>query len=134
MIHLDTSFLVDAIRESRRSRQGRARRWLEDHGDETLSVSVFVLCELMVGAELHAEREVELARVRGTCAGLRVVEADHRLPATYGRLRAGLMGRGQALAAMDLLIASVAVVDGASLLTRNQDHFSRLPELRVLTY
>jgi predicted nucleic acid-binding protein len=133
VIHVDTSFLVDAIRESRRSREGRARRWLAMHSEETLAVSVFVLCELLVGAQLHAEPEVELVRVRETCAGLRVVEADQRLPATYARLRAGVTGKGP-LATMDLLIASVAVIDGAPLLTGNGDHFDRIPELRVLSY
>ena len=52
MIHLDTTFLVDAIRESRRGQDGPARRWLTRHRGEALAVSVFVRAEVLVGAEL----------------------------------------------------------------------------------
>ena len=72
MIHLDTTFLVDAIRESR----------------------------------------------RGQNAGV----------------HASLRRQGTPLATMDLLIACLALNEGAPLLTANQSHFSRIHGLRVLDY
>jgi len=48
VIHLDTTFLEDVIRESRRDEQGPARRWLTRNPHETLGISVFVLCELQM--------------------------------------------------------------------------------------
>lgn len=134
MIHLDTSFLVDAIREARRGEAGPARRWLSAHAEENLGISVFVLCELLLGAELHAESARELRRVRETCSTLRLVAADHRLPATYARVCAGLRRQGKAPATMDLLIGSMALLEGAPLLTANEDHFARILGLRVLGY
>jgi predicted nucleic acid-binding protein len=35
---------------------------------------------------------------------------------------------------MDLLIGTTALIDDAALVTRNVNHFSRIPGLRVLTY
>lgn len=134
MIHLDTSFLVDAIRESRRGASGPARSWLARHREEPLAISLFVLGELLVGAELHADSAAERRRVPDTCGGLPVVVADLRLPETYARLHAALQRQGEPLPTMDLLIASTAVNDGAALLTANERHFSRVPGLTVLSY
>lgn len=134
MIHLDTTFLVDAIRESRHGATGPARTWLASNPREELAVSVPVLCELLVGAELHAEPEAEGRRVRQVCHGLPVVSLDERVPAIYARAAAALMRAGERLAMMDLLIASVALSKGAAVLTRNVRHFERIPGLTVLPY
>ena len=55
MIHLDTSFLVDLLREQARSRPGPASRQLDAMLDEELWLSVHAACELFAGAE-GAER------------------------------------------------------------------------------
>lgn len=134
MIHLDTTFLADAIRESRRGTDGPARRWLADHAREPLAVSVFVMCELLVGAELHAEAEVERRRIRDTCGDLPVVLPDVRMADAFARIHGGLARRGETPATMDLLIAATALTQEASLLTANEVHFARVPGLRVLGY
>jgi tRNA(fMet)-specific endonuclease VapC len=134
VIHLDTTFLVDAIRESRRGVDGPARRWLAEHGGDPLAVSVFVMCELLVGAELHAEAELERRQIRDICGDLPVVLPDARLPDAYARIHGGLARRGESLASMDLLIATTALTRDAPLLTANEAHFARVPGLRVLGY
>jgi predicted nucleic acid-binding protein len=134
VIHLDTTFLVDAIRESRRGVDGPARQWLAEHPGEALAMSVFVLCELLVGAELHAEAQTERRRIRDTCSGLPVVMPDEHLADTYARIHGGLARRGEPLATMDLLIAATALTQGAALLTANEAHFSRVSGLRIIGY
>lgn len=134
MIHLDTSFLVDAIRESRRRQDGPARRWLSEHRSEALGMSVFVLSELLLGAHLHAEPLEERRRVLAVVGDLPIALPDSRLADTYAGVHAGLLQAGTPLATMDLLIACVALAQGASLLTANARHFARVPGLRVLHY
>lgn len=134
MIHLDTSFLVDLIRETRRGVDGPALTWLNSNAQEQLAISTPVLCELMVGAALHAVPEEEKKRVRRVCGGLPVVAVDEQVPDVYADFAAKLIQQGTSLATMDLLIASVAAVAGAALLTRNARHFERIPGLRVITY
>lgn len=134
MIHLDTSFLVDVIRESRREVEGPARTWLADNSHEQLAVSVPVLCEMLVGAELHEEPEQEARRVNRICAGLPLVPLGERVPATFAKVAATLIRSGTKIAAMDLLIASAALSEDAAVLTRNVRHFERVPGLRVLSY
>ena len=57
-----------------------------------------------------------------------------RFAPAYARLLAATSRGGRPVAAMDLLIATAAVLDEAPLVTRNVKDFSRVPGLRVLRY
>ena len=49
-------------------------------------------------------------------------------------IRAGLEKRGTPIGAYDVLIAAVALANHATLVTRNQDEFSRVPGLKLLDW
>ncbi len=134
MIHLDTTFLVDALRETRRRQDGPARRWLAENSREQLAVSVFVRAELLVGAGLHADPEGERRRVIQVCGDLPVVSPGPELAETYGAVASRLLRDGTPIATMDLLIGCTALDDRAALLTANGKHFERIVGLRVITY
>ena len=70
MMHVDTSFLVDLLRESRRRRPGPATAFLNRIQGEELRVDVHVACELLAGAELYVRPSVERERVQRLCAEL----------------------------------------------------------------
>jgi tRNA(fMet)-specific endonuclease VapC len=135
MIHLDSSLLIDLIRETTRGKPGPALDFMESVDDrELLAVSVHVVCELRAGAELskRALREHEdLDRLLG---GLLVAYPDERFAPLYGRLLAATDRGGRRVASMDLLIATAALLDDAPLATKNVKDFSRIPGLRVLKY
>jgi tRNA(fMet)-specific endonuclease VapC len=135
VIHLDTTFLVDLLREQRRDRIGPASTYLEGlPGDEVLAVSVHVVCEVMAGAMRAGAPPGEIDRLSRLCEALLVVYPDDRFAEEYGRLSAHLDRAAAGLHAMDLLIATAAVVDGAPLLTRNVKHFKRIPRLDLSSY
>ena len=134
MIHLDTSYLVDLLRETTRDDPGPATRKPDVLAEEQLTVSVHVACELHAGAELSKDPEQEKTRMDALLHPLGVVFPDERFPASYGSLLAELGRRGESISTMDLLIATTAVVDGAAILTRNVWEFERVPGLYVLSY
>ena len=80
MTHLDTSFLVDLLREARHGEAGGAHALLESLADELLAVSVHVACVLHVGAELSSDPPEERGRVGTLLAALEVVVPDDGLP------------------------------------------------------
>ena len=135
MIHLDSSFLIDLHREIIRERPGSAFDFLEllDR-NEVLCVSVHVLCELRLGAELARQPLKENEAVDELLAGLLVAYPDDRFAPAYGRLLAATTRGRRMVAPMDLLIATAALVDDAPLVTRNVKDFARIPGLRVLKY
>ncbi len=134
MIHLDTSFLVDLLRESANSEEGPASHMLGTIQEEELRMSVFVACELAAGAEMSGKPSEEKRKVDRLCSSLGIDYPDERFPPAYGALlRTQERGSGR-ISTMDLLIATSALVAEASLLTRNAKDFSRVPGLEVLTY
>ena len=132
MIHLDTTFLVDLLREARRG-PGPATAFLEAVADQELVISVHALCELHAGAELSNNSPREQQAIQSLCAALNIRHTDDNL-AEVGHILAILQKSGRSIATMDLLIAASALVDEAPLVTRNLGHFQRVPGLEVLTY
>lgn len=134
MTHLDTSFLIDLLREGDRGADGRATRKLDELAGERLVASMFVACELHGGAAQSNDPEREHRKVEALLAGLGSAEIAEAFPMAFGRQLAELRRRGEVIGTMDLLIATAAAVDGASLLTRNVREFERVPGLNVLSY
>jgi predicted nucleic acid-binding protein len=135
VIHLDTSFLVDLLRERQRDRFGAASTCLEAlPEDEVLAVSVHVACELMAGAYAAGAPDEEVDRLSRLLETLVVKYPDDAFTVHYRRLLARLRRSGTSIDAMDLLIGTAAVIDGAPLITRNTRHFSKLPGLQVVEY
>lgn len=135
MIHLDSSLLIDLLREASRERPGAAfdaMESLDEH--ETLAVSVHVLCELRAGAELARKPLAEHEALDRLLGGLLVAYPDSRFDLTYGRLLAAIERSGRHISTMDLLIATTAIIDDAPLVTRNVKDFSQVPGLRVIGY
>jgi tRNA(fMet)-specific endonuclease VapC len=129
----DTSFVVDLLREQRRNLQGPAHRKLESIGDAPVRLSVFVVCELEAGAALSRNPE-EVKKVRLLCQHYEVVYPDDRFAPIYGTTLAEIRKQGYSVATMDLLVATAALVDNDTLITRNLKDFQKISGLRVEGY
>jgi predicted nucleic acid-binding protein len=135
MMHLDSSLLIDLIRETARGRPGPALDLMESiDDDEILAVSVHVVCELRAGAELSKKPIREHEELDRLLGGLLVSYPDGRFAPLYARLLASIERTRHRVASMDLLIATAALIDDAPLVTKNVKDFSRVPGLRVVGY
>jgi len=135
MTHLDTSFLVDLLREHRRDAFGAASEFLESLADdETLAVSVHVMCELMAGARDARAPKGELERLVSLSDSLVIRYPDERFAPGYARLVGALRRSGATVDTMDALIATAAVLDEAPLVTLNRKHCSKVPGLMLAEY
>jgi predicted nucleic acid-binding protein len=135
VIHLDTTFLVDVLRERRRDRVGPASTYLEALPDsDVLGVSVHVVCELMAGVHAAGAPAGETDRISRLCEALVVRYPDEHFATEYGRLLTRIRASGTSIGTMDLLIATAAVLDRACLVTRNARHFSKVPGLTIDEY
>lgn len=135
MIHFDASFLIDLHREIKTERLSSAFEFMETLDErEVLGVSVHVVCELRGGAELSRRPMQEHEGLDQLLQGFHIAHTDERFMPVYARLYASLAKPGRLIGAMDLLIATHALVEDATLVTKNAKHFSRVPGLRVLSY
>ena len=73
VIHADSSYLIDLLREQARGKPGRASAFLDAHATDHLAASVFVVCELEAGAANASSSDREQARVRALFQVLTVV-------------------------------------------------------------
>lgn len=114
MIHLDTSFLIRALRPE--SPEGhKLRRWI--HERRPLAMSSVAWAEFLCGPLTRSDLEAA-TRVIGRC---REFGADDAATAAdlfnqSGRRRGSLT---------DCMIAAAALSDGAAVATANTEHFLR---------
>jgi tRNA(fMet)-specific endonuclease VapC len=135
VIHVDTSFLIDLGEEVESDAPGGAFEFLESlPANELLAISVHVLSELRVGAELSKKPLQRHEALDRLLSGFLIVYPDDRFAATFARLSAATNRNKRIVPAMDLLIATAAILDDAPIVTRNARDFARVPGLRVLTY
>jgi predicted nucleic acid-binding protein len=134
------SFLLDTCLVSeltKRRRDEGVIAWLDDQDEAELYLSVVTVGELEKGlaAQRDAARqrrlreflEVEIVeRFRD-----RIVPTDERAWRRWGALCGAAARRRRPLPVLDALIAAVAQVNGLTVVTRNETHFSQC-EVAVL--
>ncbi len=95
-----------------------------------------VLCSVVVAELLHgAHRSVRkvqaISEVQAFCRNFQSLPFDDLAAAEYGRIRAHLDGMGTPIGPNDLMIASIAIANGLTLVTNNTREFSRVPGLKL---
>ena len=93
MIHVDSSFVIDLLREARRG-GGPATKLLDTLPEEEIRISVFVRCELMAGVRLSDRSEQERRQVEGLCGAWETTYPDERFPEVYAEILSALRREG----------------------------------------
>lgn len=94
---------------------------------ERLATTVINAFELLSGARSKKERD----KVATLLAALTILPVDEQSASLAAAARSNLEARGVGIGMADYLIAGVCLSNGATLLTRNLDHFSRVPGLQI---
>ena len=104
--------------------QTRARSGAE------ISISVVTYAELRLGAERVRNTTRHNEMIRSFCARLSAIVAWSKTVADeYARLQAGLLESGKPIGRNDAMIAAHAIDLDFILVTNNQRHFARVPNL-----
>lgn len=96
-----------------------------------VAVSSITVAELHYGLERSSNPARERAGVENLLAAVSILAFDSKAAEGYGLLRRHLERRGQTIGQFDLLIASHAVAENATLVTNNTREFSRVPTLAL---
>jgi tRNA(fMet)-specific endonuclease VapC len=130
----DTSFCIDLLREQSRGTTGPASSKLEKITGRTILISLFVLCELRAGAEMADNPRRELSKVIKLVEGFDIVSPTPPFEVLYGEIVGALMRSGTPIPRMDLLLGVMARSVGMPVLTRDVNHFGKIPGLIVEEY
>jgi tRNA(fMet)-specific endonuclease VapC len=127
---VDTTLLIDLQHERRpRSRARGAEAFLRANAHMELFVPCVVLGEYLEGFD-----DPESTEAQALVAPLQVLDIDAAVARLYGKTARQLRTRGELIGANDLWIACTAQAAGLPIVTRNVEHFRRVPGLQVLTY
>ena len=126
---VDTDILIDLLRK--KDYAVSLIKKLE-HGVE-LATSAINAFELYRGAYKSRNQEKNLASVKGLLNSLRILNTDEDSMEIAGKITASLERDGNMMDIRDLLIASIALVNGFGILTNNVRHFNKIKHLRVVS-
>ena len=136
MAVLDTTCIIDWMKEIRRDRAGKASAKFEEliERDEALRITVFTVGELYVGVAKGNKPAQEEQAIAAILEVFEVVDFEVSTAKIFGLLVGRLEMEGRAIADIDALIASIALERDELLVTRNLRHFARIPGLQVESY
>lgn len=126
MVVADTDVMIDAFDKER---EPMRRRVLELAQSGELATTAITLYELSAGPRTTGEQLEALHAALGPVVVLPVTRGAADVAASANRY---LARRGEAIAVPDTLIAGVCIAHGLPLLTRNRQHFSRVPGLELV--
>jgi predicted nucleic acid-binding protein len=126
---LDTSVLVDNLRGRRETVDYLRKLEAAGTGLSTTTINSF---ELFYGAYRSVRREKNLAATKALLRRLVVAELSEMASEEAGKLLAMLESKGEGIDFRDILIATICKTQEMALVTRNIEHFSRIPGLEVL--
>ena len=125
---LETTFLIDLEREHHHA-AGAAAAFLEANDDARLYLPFIVAGEIAAGTSL-SKRD----RWESFLAPLYVLPSTPDVSWEYGRAYRYLKDNGRLIGSNDLWIAATALAYKMPVVTRNAEHFRRVPGLEVETY
>jgi predicted nucleic acid-binding protein len=126
---LETSFLIDLEREHLRGAPGPAIAFLEANGDARLYLPFIVAGELAAGTSL-ADRD----RWEAFLAPFYVLSPSPDVSWEYGCAYRYLRENGRLIGGNDLWIAATALAYRMPVVTRNVEHYRRVPGVVVEAY
>ena len=94
-------------------------------------IPFIVEAELLTGAEKSADPTSTRMKTLRFLAPFQRIGMDEESAQAYAEARANLEKRGLKIDPNDLIIASIALAHGATVVTRNVREFKRVPHLKV---
>ncbi len=125
---LDTDTVSFALRG-----QGDASTNIREHRPSELCVSAISVAELRFGAESRGSKKIHRA-LDGFLQAIAILAFDQRAANSFGTIAAFLESRGEPIGPLDTMIAAHAISVGATLVTNNTKHFSRVPNLVIANW
>jgi tRNA(fMet)-specific endonuclease VapC len=122
---LDTCTLIDLIKGRKEAEKATSQF-------AHVSISHVVVGELLLGGH-KAARAHEMEKILEALEGISILNGNALTAAIYAEMRFELEKQGNRIPENDLWIAAVSFQANVPLVTRDE-HFQRVPRLKVLKY
>ena len=127
----DTDFLIAYLQNDPAAT--KKLKDLEARREPVAATTIVNAAELWKGVyRSKKDREKEAAKVKWLLDSLELLLLDYESARIVGELDASM--RSNAIGEPDLLIASIVLANGETLITKNIRHFGRVPGLKVASW
>jgi tRNA(fMet)-specific endonuclease VapC len=123
---LDTNTCIYVLKLER-----RVVERLREHSPDDLGVTIITVAELWFGAHKSARPAATRREIDGFLEPFEVLPFDREAAEVYARSRLALERIGRPIGERDLLIASIALARGLTVVTHNMSEFGRVPGLKA---
>lgn len=123
---IDTDIIIYSLKGEQ-----KVTNSFEERLNDPKSISVITYGELVYGAKKSQQEQKNMARVRRIAEIFPIIDISPAIIETFGDLKATLEKTGNIVADMDLIIASTALTHKMILVTNNEKHFQKIPELQI---
>ncbi len=131
MVCLDTTIVVDFL-------QGRISADFLDSFNEDASIASPTIMEIFRGLNLKKNiiniKKDEREKINYLLDNLSVLVFDNYTAKLAGEIEAELLNKGDFVGPIDIMIATIAIKNNETLVTRNKKHFDKIPNLKVIGY
>lgn len=128
---LDTTFVIDVLRGEPAAIRKLNELLAEGEAPVIAAPTVF---ELFSGLERLRKSAAERERIRRVLAQHAAWPLDERSAEAGGEVDGQLVARGLKIDPLDAMIAGIALTRHDAVLTRDVEHFRRVPGLHLETY
>jgi len=128
---LDTTFLIDLMKGKKFAVE--KMQMLSTSG-APVTISTVSIFELFSGLSQCSKPALEYYKIHNVLHQQSCWPLDDSAAERAGRIHGELVKRGEAIEAIDAMIAGIALAHNEPILTRNIKHFSRIDGLKVESY
>ena len=94
-----------------------------------LKTTIFNVAELYKGAYLSSKVEENLIQIEDFLQNLIIIDFTLADVLIYAKISAKLKNKGENIGILDELIASIAINNNETIITRNIAHYKRIPQI-----
>lgn len=125
MRHLDTCIVIAYLNGNRLIAE-KLKLYLPD-----VAISSVVLGELLYGARASARINENLSNLKSFVQLINISDYNPKSADAYSKIRLSLRQKGSPSGEADMMIAAIATIDNAILVTDNTKHFEYVENLRL---
>ena len=129
MYLLDTDTLIYSFKGDKKVIEN-----IKSHADAPKALSVISYGELIYGAYKSTQVSSNLARVHRLREIFPVIDTTSSIMECFGSVKAELSKKGITLDDFDLLIGATAITFGYTVVTNNEKHFKKIPDLKLVNW
>ncbi len=102
---------------------------LHSHNINEIKIASIVKAELLYGAAKSKKREDNTSKVEKFLLPFEIISFEDKAAELYAHIRADMAGKGTPIGPNDLIIAATVLANSGTLITNNEQEFSRVAGL-----